>query len=274
MSETANAFNAEDIPDAPTQSTGSRASGSFGTGFTRSAARGKKVIGHNPNRLDARLFGNQDVTEGLVNSTSYETSLDDRMSAEDAWSTTKRILSAYGLERCELGEIMTFLRALLAYHTFNSGSVLQPGRGKIKCLGNTFDYLTVIQILGNDQRRFFRAYADWTREENLRILNVDPNDPISLQHYNWLMQTARDRGLQRAPYLAHDSADACTGLTEGDYSLLAQSKRSILSNTINSADTIRSMAYVQSADKFDSTAGESVPHATGQTSGRAGAVGN
>lgn len=276
MADTSNIYSAMDDPfdaGAPgkaAKSSGKTASPPGTTGFSRTLNT-SAMTGSNPSALDQRLFGKLDVAEGFKNCTKYAVTRDDRMSADEAWRTTKRILATYDLASAEPGVIMTFLRALFAYHTFNSGSTLQPGRGQIHCAGSVFDYYHIIQLLGNDMRRYFRAYADEIKNENLRILrNYDPRDPVSKEHRDWLEQVAVDRGLQRFMHLAHDSSDACSNLSITERAAIASSKRAVLSSGINTADSVRAMTATLSADKYDSTAGVSVPHGESNVSNRAG----
>jgi hypothetical protein len=140
-------------------------------------------------------------------------------------------------------------------HTVNSGSTLQPGTARMTINnGSVFDFGEVVRILGVQMRRFFRTYADHITEVNQSVLDsYNPYDPVSVEQYGWLLQVAFERGLQRFPHLAHDSADACLKLIPAERAALAMSKRDVLSTTPNSADAMRANPRTVSADRYDST---------------------
>jgi len=93
-----------------------------------------------------------------------------------------------------------------------------------------------------------------SRKVNRSVLDsYNPYDPVSVEQHGWLLQVAYDRGLQRHPELAHDSADACLKLTPAERVAVAASKRDVLSTTANSADAMRANPRTFSADRYDST---------------------
>jgi len=118
--------------------------------------------------------------------------------------------------------------------------VLQPGRATFTVAGNSFDYRDLVIYLGEAQRRFFRAFADVVMVNNKRILNADdPNDIVTLEQAENLRQVAAERGLQRFPYLCHDTADACSSLNDTERSALMASKSMVFAASVNMADRNR-----------------------------------
>jgi len=183
------------------------------------------------------------------------------MSAEQGGATLHHIHQVLGIDRVEEHLILGFDNALFFAHTVNSGSVLQPGRARIFVEGlpgevSQFDYNNVLTILGQDNRRFFRAFADDIKDVNLSVLaSYDPYDPVAAEKHGWLMQVATERGLQRFPHLAHDSADACININTTERLALISSKREVLASVVNSADRAKGNPRVQTADNYDSTTG-------------------
>jgi len=166
------------------------------------------------------------------------------MPAIEAGDMLERLHDLYHLRGAPPEVHEAFLEVLLFAHTLNGGSVLQPGRTKFSLGDNThyLDYADIVAYLGNEIRRFFRAFANETRDVNKRVLQAakDPDDIIAMEKAEWLRNVARRRGMDRYPYLAHDSADACWGLTDGEWSALVASKAMIFSSGVNMADRNRS----------------------------------
>lgn len=222
-------------------------------------------FGRGPIGPDKRKF-KYDVYRAKATKVGFAVSRDDRMSAEDAGAMLHNIHEKLGIARVDESLLMAFDRALFFAHTVNSGSVLQPGRARIFVdqLETTddgqaaqFDYNNVLKMLGNDVRRFFRAYAGDVLEVNKAVLAAyDPYNPVAVEQHGWIVQVATERGLQRYPYLAHDSADACLNINTTERLALINSKRAVLSTVANSADRAFGNPRVQTADKFDSTTGE------------------
>jgi len=189
-----------------------------------------------------------------VGRTPWTISKDDRMSAVEAGDMLQSILKVYGFDRAAEHEIEGFVHAMFFMHTVNSGSTLQPGRATMTVGGVAIDYIQIVRKLGTDIRRFFRAYANEIRDVNLEVLaSYDPYDPVSAEYHGWLMQVATERGLQRYPALAHDSADACTDLTPGERGAVAASKRFVLATVDNSADAMIANPRTGGQSKFNST---------------------
>jgi len=199
---------------------------------------GVPLLGKGPIPPDSRKF-KHDRLLGRVGRTPWTVTKDDRMSADEAGDVMQTILKMYGLDRAEEKDIEGFISALFFAHTVNSGSTLQPGRAIMRVGETSFNFADIVRKLGVDLRRFFRAFANEIREVNNEVLkSYDPYDPVSAEYHGWLMQVATERGLQRYPHLAHDSADACTDLSPSERAAVAASKRTVLATVENSADSL------------------------------------
>lgn len=134
---------------------------------------------------------------------------------------------------------MAFDKALWFQHTVNGASMLQPGRGSLYVDGVEFDIEPVKKKLGEQQRRFFRAFADDIADTNREILDAyDPYDPVAAEKAAQIHQVAIERGLQKFPHLAHDSSDACLTLSFDERLAVIASKRSVIPSTINNVDRV------------------------------------
>jgi len=214
--------------------------------------------GKKPVPYDKRKF-NYDVTRGKSENIQVEVSKDDRMSAVEAGAMLNHIHELMGIDREVEGVLRAFDKALFFSHTVNGGSVLSPGRSSFGIPGVTreFSYGDIRDILGNDQRRFFRAFADEIAEMNKEVLrDYDPMDVVAVEQYAWLMQVAYARGLQRYPYLAHDSADACKSVSPAERAALNQSKTMVISSVSNTADRLKANSRTGTVDGYNSTTGD------------------
>lgn len=163
----------------------------------------------------------------------------DRLDAEVAGQKLQQILAKFGIQNEDEARILAFMNALFFAHTLNGGSILQPGRGVLRIDGVEFDMATINVILGIETRRFYRAFADEIADANQFIIdNCDPMDPVSMEAYGQLMQVAQERGLQKYPRFAHDSADACIHMSIEERRAVIASKRMVLLGTVNRADEI------------------------------------
>jgi len=196
--------------------------------------RGPMVIDHRKYRFDVRRAK---AGPGL----SFSASKADRMDAEDAGDLLHRLHVAFGIDRETEDRIYAFNCALFIEHTLNGASLLQPGRGTLKAGGMSFDVQVVKSVLGVDQRRFFRAYADDITDVNRRVIReFDPMDPESAEVHGQMQQIAVERGLIKYPYLIHDSADAGILLSNDERQALVASKRFVLLSTVNNVDRVGS----------------------------------
>jgi len=222
-------------------------------------------FGRGPIGTDKRKF-KYDMLRAKGTKTTFSVTRDDRMSAEEAGDTLDMIHKMLGIDRVDEHLLLAFDRALFFAHTVNSGSVFQPGRAKIYIgqgsdgeLNTQFDYNNVLTLLGQNVRRFFRAFADDITVVNKSVLaGYDPYDPVAAELHGWIVQVATERGLQRYPYLAHDSADACININTTERLALINSKRELLSSVVNSVDRALGNPRVQTADGFDSSTGTKV----------------
>jgi hypothetical protein len=212
-------------------------------GITTEAKRGKVVIGYRKAVADTRLVRHDRLAARTKPPIHWEVTMDSQMPAIEAGDTLLCLHEIFHLVGASPEVHEGFLNAVLFAHTLNSASVLQPGRAKFS-LGDNIHYLDwakVVEYLGNNQRRFFRAFANETREVNLRVLldAKDPDDIVAQEKANWLRNAAANRGMSRHPDLTHDSADACWNLTDGELAALNASKMMVFSTQPNMADRNR-----------------------------------
>jgi len=195
--------------------------------------------GKGPTPVDRRKF-RFDVRRGrAAPALPFSASKSDRMDAMDAGDLLNRIHVAFGIDRETEDRILAFNNALFLEHSLNGASLLQPGRGTLKAGEMSFDVQIVKKILGVDQRRFFRTYADDVAEVNRMVLKeFDPMDPESAEIYGQMSQLAVERGLTKFPHLVHDSADAGVSLSNDERNALIASKRYVLRSTVNNVDKI------------------------------------
>jgi len=154
----------------------------------------------------------------------------DRLDAYQAGQLLHAIHVKLGVDSEVEEHVLAFDAALFFEHTLNGASVLQPNRGNILVGNRDYPIADIVKALGDDARRFFRAFADDVAAANRAILDgYMPNDPVSVEKHGQLMSVAFERGMEKFPYLAHDSADACLLLSVEERNALAASKRRVLS---------------------------------------------
>lgn len=249
----------------------SRSGGNGGGGAPGLVREARTVvrIGTRPPERDLRKYPKMDVMRGLATSRGFSVTKVDRLSVSETAAYWERLLSIYGLSTAEDGIIIDFMDAILFQHTVNGGSILQPDRAKFTVGGSDFDFRHAHDIMGNDLRRFYRTNADEVRAVNQKVIKeYDPNNMAMKEKWDWLMEVAYKRGLQRHPDLSHDSSSACSGLDATERAAIASSSVYVIGTSLNTADTLRAGRGVLSADSVDSTAGVSVPHASAGRSGR------
>jgi hypothetical protein len=174
---------------------------------------------------------------------AYRASSNRVMRAEDAAARLSGILKHCGATGQVESVQLAFLKAILLSHAKNSGSVLQPSRAVFQVAGSTeFNFFTdVVQFLGDDTRRFFRAYAELSRTVVAeRIKAYRDGDETASEDYRDIMMVARERDLVRYPELIADCADACVDLTQHMVDTLQASKKTIFATTPNMVDLVRS----------------------------------
>lgn len=218
---------------------GGARTGATGPKRTIASSEGASGWGRGPAAVDGRKFKFDLVRAKTQAALPFSVSKVDRMDAEKAGEMLLRILATFGVDREDESRIYGLMNALFFQHTLNGGSILQPGRGVLRVDGVEFDMAVVGTVLGIEARRFYRAYADEIAEVNERVIETcDPMDPISMEMYGQLMQVAHERGLQKYPKFAHDSADACIHMSLEERRAVMASKRLTLLGTVNRADMI------------------------------------
>lgn len=220
-----------------------KSGGSGKDGITTEAKKAKVVLGYNKPLFDPRVIRHDRLAARASAPIPWEVTVDSQMPAHEAGDKIADLHTLFRLEGASPVVHEAFLEAVLFAHTLNSGSVLQPGRAQFSVGGNTnyLDFNRVVLHLGPDNRRFFRALANETREVNKRVLQAatDPDDIVANEKVAWLRNAAAKRGMSRHPELTHDSADACWNLTDAEQAALVASKAMVFSTTANMADRNR-----------------------------------
>jgi len=206
-------------------------------GVTRRAPASAKAYGRGAVPADPRKFRYDRNRAQALPSLPFGATRADRMSAEEAGEKLDRIHEICGIARDSEDVLSAFDKALFFEHAVNGASLLQPGRGHLVVGKSTFDLTMVKKILGVDQRRFFRAYADEIADTLREVLAAyDPYEPVTVDMHGQVMQLAVSRGLQKYPYLIHDSSDAGVRLSVEERVALENSKRVVLTSVVNNAD--------------------------------------
>lgn len=207
------------------------------TGVTRSAPPVARMVGRGPVRPDPRKFG-YDVTRArAMPKLPFGASRADRMDAVDAGALLDRIHQMFGIDTETEDVIAAFDKALFLEHTLNGASILQSSRGLLWVGDAQFELAAIKRLLGENQRRFYRAFADDIAMVNREVLAAyDDHDPTKVELHGQIMQVAIERGLQKYPHLAHDSSDAGVRLSVEERNALMHSKRIVLESTVNRAD--------------------------------------
>jgi len=217
------------------------------TGVTRQASESGRTIGKGMVPRDARKFKYDTVRARTLPALEFGASKVDRLDADVAGDMLDRIHKVYGIDREGEDVLQAFDRALFFEHTINGASLLQPGRGSLRVQGCEFEIELIKKLLGVDQRRFFRAYADNIASVNQLVLDAyDPYDPVATEKYSQVMQVAVSRGLHKFPHLAHDSSDA-GNLTLEERFALATSKRVVIPTVVNNVDKVADRVSVGDA---------------------------
>jgi len=153
------------------------------------------------------------------------------------------ILNSCGMSNEDDAFKYAFVKSMLVCMAANSASQLVPGRSKFHVDGSYFDFFKdVMTVLGEDARRFFRAYADMTkgflidlqREYREGPLSQEPEDIARYEEvmlkWDYIILVAEDRGLTRIPYMVHDSAECCSQKTSVERVHLAKCKETMFAN--------------------------------------------
>lgn len=195
--------------------------------------------GRGPVAVDPRKF-RYDVLRGRASKPlTFSATKVDRLDAVKAGDYLDKIHTLYGIQHQDEARILAFDKALWFEHTVNGASMLQPGRGTLVVDGVEFDIQPIKTLLGEELRRFFRAYADDIAELNREVLNAyDPYDVVAAEKAAQIHQVAIERGLQKYPHLAHDSSDACTVISFDERLAVMASKRSVIPSSVNQVDVV------------------------------------
>jgi len=208
-------------------------------GVTRAAPTMARVVGRGPVPVDSRKYRYDRNRAQTMAALSFGATCADRMDAAEAGDILQRIHKTYGIDRETEDVIAAFDKALWLEHALNGASLMQPGRGFLRVGSSTFELHIVKQVLGADQRRFFRAYADDVADVLREVIgSYDPYDPEAAEKYGQIQQRAVERGMQKYPWLIHDSADAGVRISVEERVALIASKCLILPNAVNNADKL------------------------------------
>jgi len=218
--------------------------------------------GKGPVPVDRRKFKYDVLRARSSKPLTFTATKVDRLDASRAGDMLHRIHEIFGIQHEDEARIHAFDKALWFQHTVNGASMLQPGRGSMQVDGVEFDIEPVKKMLGEEQRRFFRAFADDIAETNREVLDsYDPYEPVSAEKAAQVHQVAIERGLQKYPHLAHDSSDACLNLSFDERLAVIASKRLVIPSTVNNVDRVAqrvpSGGNVGSMSQMDSTNGGS-----------------
>jgi len=162
------------------------------------------------------------------------------MDATEAGNKLHAIHVLFGIDKEPEARIFAFDQAMWLEHFLNGASMMQPGRGSLQVGEMSFDIASVRSVLGEDVRRFFRAYADDIAAcAHMVLQSADPYDPASVEQCAQIRQVALERGLQKYPHLAFDAADACLNISMEERSALIVSKAHVLATATNAVDGLR-----------------------------------
>lgn len=194
--------------------------------------------GKGPIVRDPRKFRYDGTRARTMAPVPFSASKADRLDARIAGDLLHKIHVMYGIDKEEESRILAFDNAMWFEHAINGASLLQPGGGTLTVGNMSFDVAPIKEVLGVNQRRFYRAYADDIAANNKEILDAyDAYDPESVEKVGQLRQVAIERGLQKFPHLAHDSSDACLSISMEERLAIGQSKR-IVMPTVNQVDAL------------------------------------
>lgn len=207
-------------------------------GVVRDAGGSVRGWGNGPIPRDPRKFRYDTTRARTAPAVKYGASKADRMDATAAGDMLHRIHVMFGIDKEDEARILAFDKALWLEHSINGASMLQPGRGELTVGDMSFDIAPVKLLLGEEQRRFFRAYADDIADTNREVLrSYDMYDAETVEKVGQLRQVAVERGLQKYPHLAHDSSDACVSISMEERLAVMQSKRLVIP-TLNQVDAL------------------------------------
>lgn len=200
---------------------------------------GKVLRGKGMPMYDPRKWGYDRVAARSQPVVSSFSSKIDRLDAEEAGALLNSIHVKFGIDKCEESFLQAFDDALFREHTLNGASIIQGKNGVLVVGDDRFPIAEVKELLGTRRRAFYRAFADDIAESNQRALDaLDPYDSASVELHGQIMQVAWDRGLQKFPHLAHDSASACVRISAEERLAVMASARYVFKNQENVADAL------------------------------------
>jgi len=208
-------------------------------GVVRDAPVAEAVFGRGPIGTDRRKFRYDRDMARTKPAISFGATRGDRMDAVEAGDLLQQIHAMFKIERETEDKIAAFDKALFFEHAINGASLLQSGRGVLTVGASVFALAIVKQLLGADQRRFFRAYADETIAVLREVLaGYDAYDFEAAEKHGQVMQIAVERGLQKYPYLIHDSSDAALHISTEERLAVLASKRVVVGASANGVDVV------------------------------------
>lgn len=222
-----------------------------GGSIFREGATAARVVGRpSPVGQMGALFNGIDTVGATRRPVPVSASCDSVMTPVQANANFLRLLQRNELHKESPGAQMGFMEGMGWCMILNGTSGLSPGRAEFSVAGTTFNYRqTVADVLGDDHRRFARAYADYLRRlirENTKAYQIgqaegaDPDDfaQVRWRHEN-IQRIAAERSITRATDLCFDVAEYCTGLTLYEKQLVSNSKQSVIASGVNSIDNPR-----------------------------------
>lgn len=213
-------------------------------GVTRRAPAAAKAYGRGAIPVDPRKFRYDRNRALALPPLPFTASRADRMDTIEAGDKLDRIHVLYGIDKESEDVLAAFDKALFFEHAVNGASLLQPGKGVLTVGESRFDLSVVKKFLGVEQRRFFRAYADEVSAVLREVLDsYDPFEPATAEMRGQIDQIAVARGLQKYPWLIHDSSDAGVRLSVEERLAVENSKREVLATTVNNADKMVERAH-------------------------------
>lgn len=228
-------------------------------GLTREAPRLQKKIGV-PTRVGrtSHRFA-YDRTAGAIGAAvDYVIVRAAIMSLVDAKARLTRIHMLFQIERESDANLYSFDNALFLCYAMNGGSQLGPAsRMKFGFINartdqhEEFMYSTVVDEMGVDLRRFFRAYANEVVDSCRRAYNADTSASEEAYQLKMEMKSiAVKRGVSRCPWLIADVSADATNLTSEELAVAIQSSSLVIGSSVNSVDKV-GVRTIRSRDERD-----------------------
>lgn len=193
-------------------------------------------------RASSRKFPGIDLLSAKKSELRIEVTSNAVMSTVQAGKAMEMLIARNNMANETDSKKKAFVDGMLLAMAMNSSSVRMPGRAEFGVRGaeKPFNLFTdVVEVLGADTRRFFRAYADEVRDLLKGLKERVASGPLDTSDESYelwedeegmwrtILHVANERGLERVPTLVHDSASFCSGLTAHEKAFLNASKVSI-----------------------------------------------